>query len=144
MTSTNKPNALFWVIAVILVLWNFMGAAAFITDNFFTELLSDTYSEIQVAYVRDTSLWAKIMYGIATFVGLLAAILLITRRKETIKVYLLSLLAVIIHTLYQVGISRATEIFGTFEGLIFPLIILILAVLEYFYSKYCYSKGWLM
>lgn len=143
MTTTNKPSTLFWVVAVILLLWNFMGAAAFITDNFFTELLSESYSEIQIAYVRDTPLWAKIMYGIATLGGLLAAILLIARKTAAVKVYLVSLLAVIIHTIYQVGISDATEIFETFEGLVFPLIIVVLAIFEYWFSKYSNSKGWL-
>lgn len=143
MTSTSKPSTLFWVVAVLLVLWNLMGTAAFITDNFFTDLLSESYSEIQVAYVRDTPLWAKIMYGTATMGGLLAALLLIARKKLAVKVYLISLLAVIMHTVYQVGISDAVKIFGTFEGLIFPLSIVVLAVFEYWFSTYSNSKGWL-
>lgn len=143
MTTQNKPTTLFWVVAVILVIWNLMGASAFIVDNFFPETLTATYSEEQVDFINSNPIWAKVFYGIATIGGLLAAILLLARKKLAVRIYLISLLAVFIHTIYQVGMSGAMEIFGMFEGLVFPLIIVILAVFEYWFSKYSAIKGWL-
>ncbi len=141
--TTTKPNTLFWIIAVILVLWNLMGASAFIVDNFATDMIADAYTAEQMAVIESTPLWAKVLYGISTLGGLLAAILLIARKLAAVRVYLISLLALIIHTVYNIGFENAMEVFGVGQGLIFPLVILFLAVFEYWYSKYCASKGWL-
>ncbi|WP_298327878.1 hypothetical protein [uncultured Dokdonia sp.] len=143
MTTSQKPSTLFWVIAIVLLLWNFMGASAFIVDNFFTDALAGTYNEEQMAAINATPIWSKILYGISTIGGLLAAILLITRKTKAVQVYAISLIAVIIHTVYNIGFAGAMELFGVGEGVIFPLIIIVLAIFEYWWSRYSASKGWL-
>ncbi len=143
MTTSQKPSTLFWVIAIVLLIWNFMGASAFIVDNFFTDTLAGTYNEEQIAAINATPIWSKILYGISTIGGLLAAILLITRKTKAVQVYAISLIAVIIHTVYNIGFAGAMELFGVGEGLIFPLIIIVLAIFEYWWSRYSSSKGWL-
>ena len=143
MTTSQKPTTLFWVITTILLLWNLMGVSAFIVDNFFTDALAGTYNEEQMTAINATPIWSKILYGISTIGGLLAAVLLVARKKSAVKVYAISLIAVIIHTIYNIGFAGATELFGVGEGLIFPLIIIILAIFEYWWSRYSASKDWL-
>lgn len=143
MTTTNKPTTLFWIVAIILVVWNLMGAGSFILDNFFTDTLAATYTPEQMQAIRATPVWAKIFYGIATIGGLIAALLLIARKSGAVRVYLISLISVILHTIYNVGFANGMEVFGVGEGLIFPLVIVLLALFEYWWSTYCASKGWL-
>lgn len=143
MSSSHRPTTLFWVLAIILVLWNLMGAASFITDNFFPELIAAAYTPEQMQAIESSPLWARILYGIATLGGLLAAILLLARKRLAVRIYLISLLAVVIHTLYQIAFANGLEIFGIGQGLIFPMCIVILSVFEYWWSRYSASMGWL-
>ncbi len=143
MTTSQKPSTLFWIIAIVLLLWNLMGASAFIVDTFFTDTLAGTYNEEQMNAINATPIWSKVLYGISTIGGLVAAILLITRKTSAIKVYAISLIAIIIHTVYNIGFAGAMELFGVGEGLIFPLVIIVLAIFEYWWSRYSASKGWL-
>lgn len=143
MTTSQKPSTLFWIIAIVLLLWNLMGASAFIVDTFFTDTLAGTYNEEQMNAINATPIWSKVLYGISTIGGLVAAILLITRKTGAIKVYAISLIAIIIHTVYNIGFAGAMELFGVGEGLIFPLVIIVLAIFEYWWSRYSASKGWL-
>ncbi|WP_396596748.1 hypothetical protein [Dokdonia sp. R86516] len=143
MTTSQKPSTLFWIIAIVLLLWNLMGASAFIVDTFFTDTLAGTYNEEQMNAINATPIWSKVLYGISTIGGLVAAILLITRKTSAIKVYAISLIAIIIHTVYNIGFADAMELFGVGEGLIFPLVIIVLAIFEYWWSRYSASRGWL-
>ncbi|WP_035336678.1 hypothetical protein [Dokdonia sp. PRO95] len=143
MTTSQKPSTLFWIIAIVLLLWNLMGASAFIVDTFFTDTLAGTYNEEQMNAINATPIWSKVLYGISTIGGLVAAILLITRKTSALKVYAISLIAIIIHTVYNIGFADAMELFGVGEGLIFPLVIIVLAIFEYWWSRYSASKGWL-
>ena len=143
MTTSQKPSTLFWIIAIVLLLWNLMGASAFIVDTFFTDTLAGTYNEEQMNAINATPIWSKVLYGISTIGGLVAAILLITRKTSAIKVYAISLIAIIIHTVYNIGFAGAMELFGVGEGLIFPLVIIVLAIFEYWWSRYSASRGWL-
>lgn len=143
MTTINKPRALFWVITVILVLWNLMGAAAFITDNFFTEMIAEAYTPEQMEVIKGSPMWTVSLYGVATIGGLLASLLLLARKIGAVKVYLISLIAVLIHTIYQIAFANGMEVFGVGQGLIFPLVIVVLSVFEYWWSTYAASKGWL-
>ena len=34
MTSTNKPKAAFWIIAVVALIWNLMGVMAYLSQAF--------------------------------------------------------------------------------------------------------------
>ena len=143
MTTTQKPSTLFWIIGIVLLLWNLMGASAFIVDNFFTDMIASAYNEEQMAAINATPLWSKILYGISTIGGLLAAILLLARKIGAVRIFAISLIAIIIHTVYNIGFANAMELFGVGAGLIFPLIIILLAIFEYWWSKYSASKGWL-
>lgn len=143
MSTSNKPTKLFWAIAIVLLIWNLMGVTSFIFDTFFTEMIASSYTEAQMEIITTTPIWSKALYGIATIGGLLAAFFLITRKLIAVRIYLISLLAVFIHTAYQITVVDTMETFGIGQGLIFPLIIAIIAVFEYWWSKYSASKKWL-
>ena len=98
MTTSQKPGTLFWIIAIVLFLWNIMGVSSFIIDTFFTEMVAGSYTETQMEVIHNTPMWSKALYGIATISGLLAAFFLLTRKLIAVRIYLISLLVVFIHT----------------------------------------------
>ena len=79
MTAT-KPSTLFWIIAIIALLWNLSGVAAFAGDILMTEEALATLTEAQQELYKSTPVWLKFVYGVAVFSGTLGCILLLMKK----------------------------------------------------------------
>ncbi|WP_203295707.1 hypothetical protein [Luteirhabdus pelagi] len=143
MTLT-KPNTGFWIIAVIALIWNIMGVFAFLGQ---TLLLSDDAKAIlpedQLTLLETTPTWLTIVFAIATIAGLLGSILLLAKRKVAIPVFGISLLAVLVQNFYGWLFTDAAAVYGTVQGYVIPLVVIIIAIFLYYYSKGAAQKGWL-
>jgi len=142
MNATNKPNTGFWVIAVIALLWNLMGLAAFLADTFMREAMMEGYTEAQLELMNAIPSWNSIFYGIATIGGTLASITMLMRKKITVMLFLISLVAVLVlHGYWLLG-TDAIEVMGS-EAVIMPILVILASIGLYFYSKKSAAKGWL-
>lgn len=143
MTDSNKPNTLFWVIAVIALIWNVFGVLAYLGQAFMTEdLLAMLPTEEQELYANIPA-WQTAAFAIGTWFGLLAAICLLIRRKWAYPLFLISLLGVLVSTVYNLFISGAPEVYDAFNAYVMPLLILALSVYFVMHSKKSIAKGWL-
>ncbi|WP_299681444.1 hypothetical protein [uncultured Dokdonia sp.] len=145
MTTTNKPNIAFWIIAIVLgLLWNLMGVSAFYLDNFGgEEILASMYTEEQLEYIKGIASWEIVLYGVATIGGLIAAIAMLMRKKIAALLFLISTLAVVFTTAYGLTATNHLEVFGTMQSIYFPIMIIIIGFFLYWYCKRSTSKGWL-
>mgnify|MGYP003146296186 FL=1 len=143
MNATTKPNTAFWIIAVIALLWNLSGVYLWLYEYFLiTEEIRATLPPEQVEIMASAPSWSMYVYGLAVFCGLLASVLLLMRKKMTVGVFLLSLIAVLILQLYWMFGMDIVDKMGP-QSLIMPLIVIALAIFEYFYSKGAARNGWL-
>ena len=143
MTSTNKPNTAFWVISIIALIWNIMGVGAFIGQSFVTEEAIALLPPDQAELLNNIPTWVVVVFGIAVFTGLVGCILLILKKKLAVSVFMLSLLAVIIHQGHFFFTVDSIGIYGWVQGLIMPVIVILTAMFLYMYSKFSTGKGWL-
>lgn len=145
MTTINKPNTLFWVIAIVLgLLWNLMGVSAYLLDKMGSpELLGEMYTPEQMDYIKAMPIWSTALYAIAVWGGFVAAVFMLLRKKYATLLFLISTLAVVISTIYGLAATNHLEIFGPTESIYFPLLIIIIGFFLYFYCKRCQQKGWL-
>lgn len=142
MTTTNKPNTLFWVIAVIAVLWNIMGAFQYLSTTLWKEEMLATLTEEQQLVWNALPTWHVAIFAIAVWSGLIASLLLIARKKWSVPLFLLSLIAVIVQMAYWLFGTDAMEVFGPSTP-VMPAIVTVLGLFFYFYSKSAKAKGWL-
>jgi hypothetical protein len=143
MNATTKPNTAFWIIAVIALLWNLSGVYLWLYEYFLiTEEIRATLPPEQVEIMASAPSWSTYVYGLAVFSGLLASVLLLMRKKMAVGVFLLSLIAVLILQLYWMFGMDIVDKMGP-QSLIMPLIVIALAIFEYFYSKGAARNGWL-
>ncbi len=143
MTNATKPNTAFWIIAVLAVLWNLIGVFLWISESFLmTEELKASLPPEQVKLMNNSPSWNMIVYGIATISGLVASLLLLMRKKFSIAIFALSLVAILILQLYWVFAMDLIGVIGP-TALIMPLIVITIAIFEYFYSKGAARNGWL-
>lgn len=143
MTTTNKPNALFWVIAISALLWNLMGLSEFIKTVSFVELYAETYTEVQMDAIRNAPMWINALFGISTITGVLASIMLLLKKKAAIRLFAISVIAVIAQTAGGIFVLDTIGIFGMGQGLLFPLVIIVLDIFFYWFSTYSHKKRWI-
>ena len=75
----------YWVLAVVLIIWNLMGVASFVAQVFNPETVLKNLSGEELVFQTKTlnnyPAWAKLGYGIAVFSASLACVFLFLRSK---------------------------------------------------------------
>ncbi len=142
MTVPIKPPKSFWVIAVLALLWNLMGVSQFFMTTFMLDTLVEKLPEVEADMYRAIPIWYTIIFAIAVFSGLLGCITMLLRKKITIALFGISLLAVLVAQGYWILGTDVVEVIGT-SSIIMPLIVVVISIFLYFYNKGAANNGWL-
>ena len=140
--NDEKLPTWFWVVAVLAVLWNIMGCAAYYMDVTMTPEMLAELPEADQALRAAIPAWITGLYAIAVFVGLAGAITLCLRKKLAIPLYIVSLVAVIVQMGYISFGVNTVEIRGA-VSLVFPVVIILLGALQLWFSMHAKGRGWL-
>ena len=140
--STNKPNVLFWVIGIIALLWNAMGVNAYVQQAYDTEAHRAQYTAEQLEIMGNLPTWYTALFAIAVFAGALGCIFMLLRKKMANLLFKLSLVAVLIQTVYNLFMNEGKEFYGAFEYSML-ISIPIVAIFLVMYTKKSTEKGWL-
>jgi DMSO reductase anchor subunit len=140
--STNKPNALFWVIGIVALLWNAMGVNAYVQQAYDTDAHRAQYSAEQLQIMENLPVWYTALFAIAVFAGALGCIFMLLRKNIANLLFKLSLIAVIVQTIYNLFINEGKEFYGAFEYSML-ISIPIVAIFLVMYSKKSTEKGWI-
>ncbi len=143
MTTTNKPNLWFWIIGVIALLWNAMGVSRYLMQAYRVESFRAEMTEVQLAFMDGLPAWLTAAFAIAVFSGLLASILLLARRKLATLLFGLSLICVLVQMIGIWFTTSSIADFGTVDGIVMPLVVIVISIFLYYYSKGAKQKGWL-
>ena len=142
MSTLSKPPIWFWIVAGVLVLWNAMGAFAYISDVTKTTADLAAMPAVEAELYQSVPIWAKSAYAIAVWFGLAGAILLLLRKSWATPVFLLSLLGIIVQQIHIYFLSNNLEVYGT-EGLFIPVTVLVLGLFAVFFSRSARSRRWI-
>ena len=140
-TSKTKPSVLFRVLAVVFVIWNLFGCAAYLADQMMSDAAyAEAYSEA-LAAVRDVyPVWGVAAYALAVWGGLAAAILFILRKKLAVPLFGLSVLTAVVSFIPVF----TNDVLRTASGDMFwlmPVIIFVMGVVEVLYSRHMSARG---
>ena len=141
--STNQTNVpvTYWIVGGIALLWNLAGVANFVFQVFFTDAMVALMSPEQKELIMSNPMWMKLVFGIATILGLVGSIGLLMRKKWAIPSLLVSLIAVVIQMGYS---SFATDALAVMEqSPVFPAMIVIFSAVIWYYAKRSDSRGYL-
>ncbi|MGB5419046.1 hypothetical protein [Algibacter sp.] len=134
--TTNKPPIWFWIVSVIAVIWNAMGVNAYLQQAYNTESYRAMYSEEQLEIAASMPTWITAAFAIAVFAGAIAAIGLLLRKSWAVKLWLVSLIAVIVQMGYV--LMKGYE-----SDMIMTIMIIAFALLFFWFSRMSEAKGWL-
>jgi len=128
----------FWVIGVVALIWNAMGAMNYIVQMN-AEMVA-TMPETHRAIIEGRPAWATGGFAIAVFGGALGCLLLLLRKSVAYYVFIASLLGAIATMTHTVGVAGSFTPFEIFMMVLMPLIV---AAFLIWYAKHAERKGWI-
>lgn len=142
MTTSNKPNTGFWIIGVIALLWNAMGVFNFLGSTLLKDKMAKNYTAEEIALMDALPAWNDYVFGVAVIAGLLACLLFLMRKKMAVPLFLISLIAVLIQMGYWLFATDVMDVMGA-VAVVMPMLVIVVSIFLYFYSKGAAAKGWL-
>ena len=131
----------FWVIGVVTLIWNTMGAA-----NYVAQLDPDivaTFPDSHRAIIEGRPAWATGAFAIAVFGGMIGCVLLLLRKSAAYYLFIASFLGVIVTMVHTFSISGSTASSGFMDILLTILLPLIIAAFLVWYSKWAAKNSWI-
>ena len=138
-----KPPVWFWVVGVVALLWNLMGAMAYIGQAYMTDEVKAALPADQQALLENIPAWATAAFAIAVWGGVLGCLALLLRKKWARPVLVISLLGILVQMSYSFFMSNALEVYGTAQGMVMPLLIIVIGVVLVLFAKSTQNKGWI-
>lgn len=143
MTAAETPRKTpihLWIIGVLALLWNAMGAFDYLATQLEAEFYMNQFSEEQLAYFSSIPAWAVSGWAIAVWSALLGSIGLLMRKKWALWTFVVSLAGMLVSSIYTYGLSNGAEMMGT-GGLIFSIVIWGIGIFLVFYARSQVSRG---
>lgn len=141
--SNSKAPVSFWIISIIMLLWNFMGVFSFYFHTFITDEQLAALPEDQAALYDEYPMWITIVFAIAVFAGTIGCIGLLMKKAWVKKVFIISLIAIIIQMGHNMFFTSTIEVYGAFQAAFMPLLVAIIGAFLVWYAGYCEKKGWI-
>ncbi len=139
-TGTKVPMS-FWIVAGVATAWNLIGLMIYYQQVTVTpEVLAQSFTPEQVAFLTQTPIWATSAYAIAVNAGLLGSVLLLLRKAWAIPLYAISLIAILLQDLHGFVLANGLEVWGS-SGLVLPAIVIVIAVFLLVYSRNAKARG---
>ena len=134
-TTTKKTPWHLWVIGIIALLWNSVGALDYVMTQTRNEAYMSQFTPEQLEHFYGFPAWMIAAWAIAVWGGVVGAVLVLARKRLAVPVFLVALIAMVISTIYTYGIADGMEVVGDTFSLVFTAVIFLIALALYFYAR---------
>jgi len=141
--ESTKPPAWFWIVSVVALLWNLLGAMMYLGQAFITDDVKAALPAEQLELLENTPAWATAAFAIAVWAGVLGCLALLLRKKWARPVLLLSLLGILVQMGYSFFMTNAAEVYGAVQGIVMPLLLIAIGIGLVVFAKSSQNKGWI-
>lgn len=124
----------FWVAAVLSLLWNMIGDAAYLAQVSMNAATLASLPEYDAKIFSEMPMWVWSAYALAVWCGTLGAIGLLLRRRFAVPLFFLSALAVVAQFSYSFGMTDILAVKGP-SAMAFPATIFILALAQWWFAR---------
>ena len=139
--QTAKTPWHLWTIGAISLLWNAVGVVDFVMTQTKNEAYMGQFSPEQLEYFYGFPLWVVTAWGVATWGSLLGSVLLLLRRKLTVVVNLVVLVAMGLTFVHNFVLSDGLKLMGGVGPAIFTAVIVLVGVLLLVYARAMLRRG---
>lgn len=138
-THAQPGKAPIWP-AILFLLWNLMGIAAFTMQSTMNLAELAKTDPVQARIWAAMPTWAWICYGVGVTAGTLSAIALLLRHKVAIWLQMVAIVTIIGQFSYTFLGTDLLSLKG-YGTTIFPLVIFVLAIIQFVYARSMGAKG---
>jgi len=132
-TTTKAPVHL-WIVGVLAVLWNAMGAFDYLATQLQLDFYMSQFSQEQLDYFYGFPAWVEAAWATAIWTAVLGSLCLLFRKSWAVGLFGLSILGMAVTTVYNFVLTNGMEIMGS-EGATFTAVIWVIALFLYFYAQ---------
>lgn len=129
-----------WIVGMLAVLWNAMGAFDYTATQLRLEFYMSQFTQEQLQYFYGFPAWFEAVWAVAVWGAVLGSLALLLRTRWAVALFGLSLLGVLISSIYNFGIREGASVMGT-AGVVFGVVIALIAVLLTLYSYVLTRRG---
>lgn len=147
MTESNTKQKTpwhLWVVGIVGLLWNAMGAMDYIMTETRNEQYMSAFTPEQLEFFYGLPIWVIASWAIAVWGGVLGCILLLLRKAIAVPVFMVSFIAMVITSFHNFVISNGLEAIGDTFSLVFSGIIFLAALGFWLYARAMQKRGVIM
>ena len=133
MSKTKTPIHL-WIVAILAVLWNAVGAFDYVATQYRFESYMNQFTPGQLEYFYSFPVWMDAAWAIAVWASVLGSLSLLMRKAFAVWLFGISILGLAVSSIYNFVLSDGMAVMGS-GGTTFTAVIWIIALFLYFYSK---------
>jgi hypothetical protein len=136
MTEVRKTPVHLWIVGVVSLLWNAVGAFDYTMTKMQNAEYLAAFTPEQQAWFATFPLWANIGWALGVWGSVLGSLLLLARSRHAVSAFAVSLVGLAISCIYQFGLHYGDlmRLFGTFP-MIFTAIIWAILIALYLYAR---------
>lgn len=138
--TTSKVPRHLWIVGIIAVLWNAIGAFDYAATQFRMESYMSQFTPEQLEYFYGFPAWAVASWALAVWGSLLGSLSLLLRKAWAVWLFGLALVAMALTFLYNFVLSDGLSMMGT-GGAIFTAVIWAIAIFLFFYARAMARRG---
>lgn len=142
MAPSVKPPVWFWIVAVLMLLWNGIGVMAYVGEAMMSADALQALPEAQRTLILGRPAWATAAYAVAVFGGVAGCLLLLIRRRSAVPVLALSLAGVFVQMGHAFLVADAFRLVGP-AGTVLPALVIAGGLFLVWFARLGRAKGWL-
>ena len=136
-----KIHRSFWLIAILALLWNSLGAANMVWQLMGNAL--ENMPESHQAIIEGRPFWATAGFAVSVVGGALGAVLLLMKKRLAVHVFMAGLVGTVITMIHTVLIGSTKVTFSLGEVFVMIILPLIVSAILVWYAKQVAAKSWL-
>ena len=142
MNASAKAPWHLWVVGIVSVLWNAIGAYDYTMTNLRNQAYLDSmgYPAEGIAYLEAFPIWAHTGWALGVWGAILGSILLLMRSRYAVWAFVASVAGIALTTVYEAGADLPPELAELQPGW-FPFVLWGIALFLLWYAWSMKSKG---
>ena len=134
MNASVKTPVHLWIVGILAVLWNSVGAFDYSATQFRVESYMANFTPEQLEYFYGFPAWADAAWALGVWGSFLGSVALLLRKSWAVGLFGISILGLAGTTVYNYVLSDGRALMGE-AALIFTAIIWVIVLFLYFYAQ---------
>ena len=140
MQNTVKTPVHLWIIAIVSLLWNAMGAYDYLATKLRIESYMSQFTPEQLDFFYAFPSWMVVAWAIGVWGSFFGSLSLLLRKSWAVWLFGASIAGLAVSTVYNFILTDGAEAMGS-GGVIFTAVIWVIVLLLLFYARAMDKRG---